>query len=538
MRCIMKGMYKILGLSLMLGLVSCSGGGSSSSTAGGSSSSTAGGSSSSTADTTAPVITILGFNPASVPQGMVYSDAGATATDNVDGDITANIMATNTVNTSTLGNYTVTYDVSDAAGNAATTQTRQVAVVPLFGTKQLGVAGALTFAQSVATDVSGNVYVAGYTNGGLDGNTLTGGRDFFLTKYNASGVKQFTKQLGVAGALTFAQSVATDASGNVYVAGYTYGGLDGNTLTGTADFFVTKYNASGVKQFTKQLGVAGVFTSAQSVATDASGNVYVAGYTNGGLDGNTLTGAQDFFVTKYNASGVKQFTKQLGVAGAATDGQSVATDASGNVYVAGSTNGGLDGNALTGTIDFFVTKYDASGVKQFTKQLGVAGTSTFGQSVATDASGNVYVAGYTYGGLDGNTKTGSSDFFVTKYNASGVKQFTKQLGVAGTLTYGQSVATDASGNVYVAGATYGGLDGNTLTGITDFFVTKYNASGVKQFTKQLGVAGTRTSGQSVATDASGNVYVAGSTNGGLDGNTLAGTKDFFVTKFGPSGAKY
>jgi hypothetical protein len=57
-----------------------------------------------------------------------------------------------------------------------------------------------------------------------------------------------------------------------------------------------------------------------------------------------------------------------------------------------------------------------------TKQLGVAGKSTIGNSVATDANGNVYVAGDTFGGLDGNTLTGTIDFFVTKYNSSGVKQ--------------------------------------------------------------------------------------------------------------------
>ena len=173
-----------------------------------------------------------------------------------------------------------------------------------------------------------------------------------------------TKQLGVAGKLTVSSSVATDANGNVYVAGDTDGGLDGNTLTGTYDVFVTKYDSSGVKQYTRQLGVAGQGTDGRSVATDANGNVYVAGWTKGGLDGNTLTGTQDAFVIKYNSSGVKQYTRQLGVAGQRTLGKSVATDATGNVYVTGDTAGGLDGNTLTGTEDFFVTKYDSSGVKQ------------------------------------------------------------------------------------------------------------------------------------------------------------------------------
>ncbi len=206
------------------------------------------------------------------------------------------------------------------------------------------------------------------------------------------------------------------------MAGHTGGGLDGNTLTGTQDFFVTKYDSSGVKQYTRQLGVAAAITFGYSVATDASGNVYVAGLTSGGLDGNTLSGTRDFFVTKYDSSGVKQYTRQLGVAAAITDGLSVATDAGGNVYVAGKTSGGLDGNTLTGFYDFFVTKYDSTGAKQYTRQLGVAAAITFGYSVATDASGNVYVAGETSGGLDGNTLTGARDFFVTKYNSSGVKQ--------------------------------------------------------------------------------------------------------------------
>jgi len=442
-----------------------------------------------------------------------------------------------TVGTQSSG---LTCNVSNGTGTVASVNVTNVAVscTPFWaGTKQLGVVSQNTFGQSVATDASGNVYEAGTTYGGLDGNTLTGTADFFVTKYNSGGVKQYTKQMGVLGQATGGASVVSDISGNIYVAGNTYGGLDGNTLTGVADLFVTKYNSSGVKQYTKQLGVAGQATGGQSVATDASGNIYVAGSTSGGLDGNTRTGIFDFFVTKYDSSGVKQYTKQLGVAGRFTYGFFVVTDTGGNVYVAGYTTGGLDGNTLTGTSDFFVTKYNGSGVKQYTKQLGVAGTQTVGLSLATDASSNVYISGYTGGGLDGNTLTGTRDLFVTKYNSSGIKQYTKQFGVAGQVTAGQPVATDVNGNVYVAGYTTGGLDGNTLTGNTDFFVTKYDSSGVRQYTKQLGVAGQDTYGNSVATDANGNVYISGYTTGGLDGNTRTGINDFFVTKYDSSGMK-
>jgi len=79
-------------------------------------------------DVTAPMITLNGATPVSIVRGSVYNDAGATAADNVDGNITANIATVNPVNTAIVGAYTVTYDVSDAAGNAATQVTRTVNV--------------------------------------------------------------------------------------------------------------------------------------------------------------------------------------------------------------------------------------------------------------------------------------------------------------------------------------------------------------------------------------------------------------------------
>ena len=67
----------------------------------------------------------------------------------------------------------------------------------------------------------------------------------------------------------------------------------------------------------------------------------------------------------------------------------------------------------------------------WTKQLGTS-SSDGGSGVTTDSSGNVYVAGGTYGGLDGNTSAGDNDLFVVKYNSSGTKQWTKQLGTSST----------------------------------------------------------------------------------------------------------
>ena len=80
-------------------------------------------------DTTIPVITLEGEPSVTVEVGTSYTDAGATASDNIDGDITSNIITVNTVDTTIVASYTVTYNVSDASGNAATEVTRTVNVV-------------------------------------------------------------------------------------------------------------------------------------------------------------------------------------------------------------------------------------------------------------------------------------------------------------------------------------------------------------------------------------------------------------------------
>ena len=68
-----------------------------------------------------------------------------------------------------------------------------------------------------------------------------------MVKYLDNSTKQWTKQLGTSSA-DYARGVATDSSGNVYVTGYTSGGLDGNTSAGGPDIFVVKNNSDDVKQ--------------------------------------------------------------------------------------------------------------------------------------------------------------------------------------------------------------------------------------------------------------------------------------------------
>jgi len=98
-----------------------------------------------------PLITLLGASPITLVQGAVYNDSGATAFDDVDGNVTANIAVANLVNTAVVATYTVTYNVSDAAGNAAIQLVRTVNVIPVGGAANPGEAVQVPLTGSAAS---------------------------------------------------------------------------------------------------------------------------------------------------------------------------------------------------------------------------------------------------------------------------------------------------------------------------------------------------------------------------------------------------
>lgn len=89
-------------------------------------------------DTVAPVITILGNNPATVEAGTIYNDGGATASDTFKGNLTAAIQTASNVNANVIGGYAVSYTVSDGVNTASVTRTVRVIGVPIAGADTLG----------------------------------------------------------------------------------------------------------------------------------------------------------------------------------------------------------------------------------------------------------------------------------------------------------------------------------------------------------------------------------------------------------------
>ena len=415
------------------------------------------------------------------------------------------------------------------------------------------------YGYGIATDSNGNVYVIGKYSGTVTIGSTTlnsaGSSDAFVAKYDTSGTVQWAKSIGGTSS-DAGQAIATDSNGNVYVIGFynnTATFAPGTTLTtaGYTDTFVAKYDTSGTVQWAESIGGT-YFDYGQAIATDSAGNVYVTGYYNGSVTIGTITltstGSNDIFVAKYNTSGTVQWAKSIG--GTDTDyGYGIATDSNGNVYVIGfydNTVTFAPGTTLnsTGGDDAFVAKYDTSGTVQWAKSIG--GTSSDnGRGIATDSNGNVYVTGKysttaTFAPGTTLTSVGSSDAFVAKYNTSGTVQWAMSIG--GTSSdYGQAIATDSAGNVYVTGYYSGSVTIGSTTlnsaGSTDAFVAKYNTSGTVQWAMSIG--GTSPDyGYGIATDSGGNVYVTGYyrgsvTIGSTTLNSVGGSNDTFVVKYSP-----
>jgi len=364
-------------------------------------------------------------------------------------------------------------------------------------------------AEAITVDAGGNAYITGNTSSsdfpvttGVFQSAYSGSTDAFIAKIAASGSSLvYASYLG-GSAADFAQGIAVGSSGDVYLTGSTQSfdfptvnplqiGNDGCTTinlvqTCSADVFVAEVNATATALvYATYLGGSGS-DSGQAIAVDPGGNAYIAGSTSS-TDFPTQNalqsrsgGGTDAFVTELNPSGAGLvFSTYLG--GSDNDqAYGLVLDASGNIYVAGSTQSNnfpttpnVFQTTYAGAGDGFLTKMGAAGaVLVYSTFVGGSGADQAG-AVAVDSTGSAVVVGSTQSsnfplvdpsqrvlGISGaancGTATGStgvcSDAFITRLNPSGMPVYSTYLG--GTQAdFAQAVAVDSAGIPYVAGST-------------------------------------------------------------------------------------
>lgn len=353
-------------------------------------------------------------------------------------------------------------------------------------------ADAAFLAAAISADGLGNLYISASTPG------ASGYDDAFIAKYDAAGNRQWTRRLGT-DQTDRSAGVAADGLGNVYVAGTTFGSFCGPNAGGE-DAFIAKYDAAGVIQWVGQLGTA-MSDGSGGVAADGLGNVYIAGSTSGSL-GGPFAGNTDAFIAKFDAMGSRQWTRQLGTADYDWSGP-VSADGLGNVYISGTTRGGLGGPNL-GKDDAFVAKYDAAGNLQWTRQLGTVNDDG-SSSVAADGLGNAYIAGRMDRRAAGPRDPPLADAFFAKYDAAGNLEWTSRL-VAFFDNVINGISADRLGSVYVSGYSTGPNMWNQPT-LNAPFVAKYGVAG--QWTRNPATPDDHGYVFDVSDDGRGNVFVSG-----------------------------
>lgn len=243
------------------------------------------------------------------------------------------------------------------------------------------------------------------------------------------------------------------------------------------------------------------FEEGNDIATDRRGNVYVVGTTGGALGGPNK-GSADAWVIKFDDGGTVLWRRQPGTSDSDL-ANGVATDQDGNVYVVGQTN------VVRGDFSNFdasIMKLDGEGNELWTQLLGTE-AEDLAAGVATDRAGNVYVVGGTQGALFGANNL-QFDAWIAKFDKDGNVLWTRQPRTERD-DIANAVATDKHGNVYVVGQTDGSLAGpNPSEGTRDAWIIKYNAGGRELWKRQLST-GAFDSAKGVAIDERGNVYVVG-----------------------------
>ena len=479
------------------------------------------------------------------------------------------------------GRYKVAADGSIGFALGAYDRARTLIIDPLIAYSTYFGGSGLDNVTGTAVDASGYVYITGWSDSQnlVTRNPLRStpaGVEAFVAKFATDGrTLVYCTYIGGSGD-DRASGIVVDAAGNVYIAGSTMSAdfpvvnAAQTMLAGGKDAFVVKLSPAGNSLVYSTYYGGRANDSANAIAVNAAGNVFIAGET---LSSDlplytpyqgTNHGLTDIFVAKLLPAG-NGLVYSTYIGGRGDDrATAIAVNAAGAAYLTGSTTS--PDFAMTmpfqsifrGNQDAFVLKLDPSGSSlNYSTYLGGSGggpgSPETGAGIAVDSAGNAYVAGTT-GSFDfpllnalQSTHSGSAtDVFVTKLNSSGSGLvFSTYLG-GSSIDVATAIALDSSGKIYVTGYTAStDFPSPTPTlavnsGMYDGFMAQLAANGSQLLQSSLRGGGGSDTINAIALRGN-EVSLAGQTASGNFPvqNALqpyaAGGLDGFVTKLAPSG---
>ncbi|MDH4223009.1 MAG: SBBP repeat-containing protein [candidate division Zixibacteria bacterium] len=380
----------------------------------------------------------------------------------------------------------------------------------------------------LTVDGKDNIYITGYSDQDINETTNS---DFLTIKYFPDGDTAWVRRYpGTADLDDYAEAIAVDEYGNVYVTGATGLGSDSGVY---GDFVTIKYLPDGDTAWVRVFygEEKDMNLSANAVEVDDSGYVYVTGtlmtlkydsygnclwirmYDFVGKDlkvdnfGNLYitgykkeSGAQyDYVSIKYNPDGDTVWVRTYNGPGNGDDkAYAIAVDRSGNVYVTGMSFGrGV-------SYDYATIKYYANGETDWVRRYnGLDNEWDQATSMVLDHSGNVYITGFSWG-----SET-SHDYLTIKYRPNGDSVWTRRYnGFKNSSDRAWAITIDNSDNIFVTG-----YSPDSLT-YGDYATIGYDSYGTKLWEKRYNGPGNSSDHASaLSVDNSGNLYVSGWSSG-------------------------
>src|ERR1041385_531783 len=258
----------------------------------------------------------------------------------------------------------------------------------------------------IAVDSSANVIVTGPSWNGTH-------YDYSTVACSSAGVPLWTNRYnGTENGDDYAQAIAVDGNGNVFVSGQSFG-------SGSYGYATVAYSGAGAPLWTNRCngpGAAGQFASA--IAVDRSGNVFVAATV------ADSSGYTDYATVAYSGGGAPLWTNYFDGPGNDYDwATAIAVDSNGNVFVTGTSKGSGSG------YDYATVAYSGAGVPLWTNRYNGTDIDDYATAIAVDRDGNVFVTGQSYAG---GIPASRSDYVTVAYSGAGVPLWTKSYNATGS----------------------------------------------------------------------------------------------------------